>query len=413
MIKILVVEDDVPKSQAVCHLLKSLNSDGSLEFTAVPDILTAKKHLTATQFDLVIVDAHLPDRHGSQIVKNGGIELVKEIKLTASLKKPHQIIGLTAFDEAISAGDPEFRDALWWMIKYEASSNDWAKRLEARIKYLKSAKSPDCSEIADYDYDLACITALHFPEFQAVQDLPIDWVSHRMRGDATEYLTGKIETNEGQLRVVAASASQMGMPPAASLATKLIFHFRPRFLCMTGIAAGLRDKSNYGDVLVAEHSWDYNSGKLSSSEGKDYFTPDPRTVPLHSTLRERFAQLAASRKYLDDIKSAWRGEKPSASLELRVGPLLSGSAVIANSQWVARLSDQSRKLVGIEMETYGVFYAAEVAPKPRPVAISLKSVCDFADETKDDRFQTYAAFTSARYFYQFAKNEIASLLHAI
>jgi hypothetical protein len=44
----------------------------------------------------------------------------------------------------------------------------------------------------------------------------------------------------------------------------------------------------------------------------------------------------------------------------------------------------------------GVLSAARTAPCPRPTAFSLKSVCDMADEKKDDRWQSYAAYTSAR-----------------
>lgn len=43
----------------------------------------------------------------------------------------------------------------------------------------------------------------------------------------------------------------------------------------------------------------------------------------------------------------------------------------------------------------GVFAAVEESLLPQPEAFSLKSVCDFADDEKDDRFQAYAAYTSA------------------
>ena len=49
-------------------------------------------------------------------------------------------------------------------------------------------------------------------------------------------------------------------------------------------------------------------------------------------------------------------------------------------------------LIGIEMEAYGVFYSAANSMSPKPIAISIKSVCDFADEHKSDNYQEYSAY---------------------
>jgi len=58
------------------------------------------------------------------------------------------------------------------------------------------------------------------------------------------------------------------------------------------------------------------------------------------------------------------------------------------------------------MEIYGVYYAARFSTEPRPKAIAIKSVCDFADEEKNDVYQAYAAYTSVRYFYHFALHSL-------
>lgn len=71
---------------------------------------------------------------------------------------------------------------------------------------------------------------------------------------------------------------------------------------------------------------------------------------------------------------------------------------------VERILKQNRNLLGIEMEAYGVLYAATHATKPRPKVFVAKSVCDFADEQKNDQYQDYAAYTSAKFIYQLALN---------
>ena len=60
----------------------------------------------------------------------------------------------------------------------------------------------------------------------------------------------------------------------------------------------------------------------------------------------------------------------------------------------------------MEMETYGLFYSANNGFNPKPIPISIKSVCDFGDKEKADNFQKYAAFTSAKFLYEFALKEL-------
>jgi hypothetical protein len=58
------------------------------------------------------------------------------------------------------------------------------------------------------------------------------------------------------------------------------------------------------------------------------------------------------------------------------------------------------------METFGVYYAADHSPEPQTKAISIKSVPDYGDGTKNDKFQKYAAYISANFIYQFIMCEL-------
>ncbi len=62
----------------------------------------------------------------------------------------------------------------------------------------------------------------------------------------------------------------------------------------------------------------------------------------------------------------------------------------------------NRKLIGIDMEIYGLFYAAKsFAYLNKPIAFAVKSLSDFADHSKNDKYRMYAAHTSAQFIYQF------------
>ena len=60
-----------------------------------------------------------------------------------------------------------------------------------------------------------------------------------------------------------------------------------------------------------------------------------------------------------------------------------------------------RKTLGIDMESYGVFYAVENAVAPQPKAVCVKAISDFADRDKNNDYQDYAATISAKFSKEF------------
>ena len=88
--------------------------------------------------------------------------------------------------------------------------------------------------------------------------------------------------------------------------------------------------------------------------------------------------------------------KPNTLLQIHKGPMASVPAVIACADVVKALKQYNRNILGIEMESYGLFYAAAKGLAPHPeVTASLKSVSDYGTKEKCDKYQEYAAYTSA------------------
>ena len=137
-------------------------------------------------------------------------------------------------------------------------------------------------------------------------------------------------------------------------------------------------------------------------KGEQVFEPDPKSIPLRVDVKEWFLHLQAKKTFVADIQNAWRGGKQERKLQVHIGPIASGSAVVQDEDIVAPIKTHNRKLIGLDMETYGVFFAAENISQPRPIPLVIKSACDFADKDKSDEYQAYAAFTSAQYLFHFA-----------
>ena len=198
----------------------------------------------------------------------------------------------------------------------------------------------------------------------------------------------------------------MGMTAACVTACKVIERWRPRFLVMTGMAAGTRKEQNYGDILIAEAAYDYGSGKITDTEsGERIFTPSYNQLRVDAALYALLQRWERDQLHTDAIGRAWYTEKQPPP-RLIIGLLASGAAVVQSQVLVEDILNKSRKVVGLDMEAYGIFHAAHLATSPRPKVLIVKSVSDFADKRKDDKWQQYAAFTSARFVYEFFINEM-------
>jgi nucleoside phosphorylase len=261
-------------------------------------------------------------------------------------------------------------------------------------------------------HDIAIICALRDPELKHVRltgKQPWAELPHEP-DDPTTYRTTTYTTAQGKvLSVIAAAPNQMGMPASAVLAAKMVRRFRPRLVAMVGIAAGVKSATQgYGDVLAPETTFDYGAGKLSS-DGKLRLSPDPNPIGIAPILRDRLHEWAHDEDRLAPIRKQWRAQKPPTVLRLHVGPLGSGAAVVTAPEAVAATREHWRKLIGIEMEAYGVHLACQEAVSPPPMFLCMKSICDFAGPEKDDDWQDYAAFTAAQLCHAFVTEEWETL----
>jgi nucleoside phosphorylase len=242
------------------------------------------------------------------------------------------------------------------------------------------------------------------PELSSVLKVPWGWKKEIVDTDGTIYYRGAVSRQDGTFgAVIAACAPRMGMVAASVLASKMVNFFRPQYLACCGITAGIRGQVEIGDIIAADPSWDWGSGKRLVKEGIPTFAAAPHQIGLNSFLRGKLALMSRDQSLLDQIRRDWVGPKTHNVLRMHVGPVASGSAVLADATLAESLIQQHRKLIGIEMETYGVFAAAEESPIPQPAAFSIKSVSDFADSNKSDDFHEYAAYTSAGALMHFAE----------
>lgn len=227
------------------------------------------------------------------------------------------------------------------------------------------------------------------------------WNLIHVPGDSQQYYEATFvdKHGRGQL-VVTCQQDIMGMAAASALATKATMLFRPRYLIMCGIAAGIRkdDGQLYGDVLVPDVVWDYTTGKFVGPDESEMkfgdigFLPRPQIQYLDPELKELVNRLS---------------EPNACEFHLHTGPLACGTTVMANEIAVdMSVRSLSPTTVGLDMESYAVFLSASNAIEPKPKPLVVKSICDYANAEKGDEYQAFAAYTASRFVEYLLANEL-------
>jgi nucleoside phosphorylase len=391
-----VVEDDQEKLRRVTLALTSAAGCTIDQIRDARDATAAKRLLRDEQFDLLVLDISLPLRSDLEPDRQGGLTLLEEVLDRNIYRRPVHIVGLTAYEDTARLAEGRFRDDAFGLLRYDPTSQEWEDTIRRKVEHIVASKVLE--EEIGFNVDLCVLTALEDPELSALLDLGWGWQAKRFDGDGTVYHEGSTTGLNGTVRIIAAAAPRMGLVASAVLASKMTMRFRPRYLAMIGIAAGVKDKVEIGDILAADPCWNYESGKRHVNDGSQSFSPEPHQVAPDNIVRGSLLALARDQESLDELRRDWKAGRLNRSPALRIGPVASGAAVLQDSAIVTGILAQHRKTIGIEMESYSVFVAANEAPAPQPRAFSMKAVCDFADEMKNDDQQAYAAYVSAGAF---------------
>ena len=397
MLRMLIVDDDPEKTKQLTRAAASVAGVQLDRIDHAGTLRTARQLLRSVTYDLLILDLMLPPQADSDPDPNGGVLLLDELRDRSDhYRMPTHVIGVTQHANLRESAASTFAQSTLAVLLYDPTSDSWQRTLTAAIRHILAAQEARARRVEGYRSGLAVICALPL-ELEAVRRLPWNWDPkvHRVQGDPTAYYHGWYERAGERREVYAASAPRMGMPAAAVLATKMILRFAPEVVAMPGIAAGVRGAIEIGDVMVADPAWDYGSGKWVERDGIPGFETAPHQVGISPAVRTALTLLAEDALTLARIQTEWQGDPSPTRLQVRIGPVASGAAVLADRENVQRILAQNRKAIGVEMEAYGVYVAAQEAAFPAPEAVALKAVVDFADATKGDAQQRYGAFVSA------------------
>jgi nucleoside phosphorylase len=412
MSKILIIDDKPLKySSLLTKINRPINAEQDVVVVScVRDGLT---ELQRQHFDVLILDMLLPEVPWGNPVEDGGVQLLRHLDEDPELKLPKYIIGITASADSIEAVEEAFQSKPWVLLKTSKGA-PWEERLLSLIRHAIDSEAAQDS--AKYQTDVCLITALRHPELEALFRTPIRLADPVLIDSATYVQTGTLVSNDQPLSVVVGCCLRMGTTESALLAAKLIEHFRPKIVGLAGICAGFDGEVVYGDVIIADPCWDYTmSSKITTTpDGVTTVANAPDFIGMETDISARFENFSTDTAYFLRLVDDWPGEKPRNPPKIVVGPSATGPAVIAGASVFSDLrKTQHRNAVGLEMEAYGVYCAVRRATRPRPIVFSAKGVCDYASFLKDDKYQKYAAYTSASIVSEFLRRYGSEICRAM
>jgi len=193
------------------------------------------------------------------------------------------------------------------------------------------------------------------------------------------------------INIIVLPQDKMGNVEAAAATSQAINAWNPQYLLLIGIAGGIKSEGRHlGDIVVSEQIVNYELGKVKDKEFENRWDVI-KGSPLLLNIANKISY--------DDWVSRVLVPRPDGKVNLpkvHIGVVGSGDKVIANEEFAKFVSSKWSKMAAIEMESYGVGYAAYKA-ETSPHFLMVKSLCDWADSSKNDSWQEYCSDVAASY----------------
>ncbi len=202
-----------------------------------------------------------------------------------------------------------------------------------------------------------------------------------------------LQPDDPKQRIGLTSVNRMGNVGAAVAATRLLEVFDLDLVVNIGLAGGVdKDKQTLGDIIVANQIRYYETGKLKP-EGLEI-------APQYSDVHSSFVRALET----SDVAGWPLGSSiGGAPRRVSFGTIASGEKVIAEPQFMKSLLSQDRKIIGVEMESYGI--AAAVHGRKEKFLL-IRGISDYADAEKNDKARHSAMEGAIRFFYEALRRDL-------
>lgn len=343
--KILIADDNPDRYARFVQRLEKLGlTRDSIDLVSCAD--DARNRLEAVSYDLLLLDVLLPMWPDSEADAQHSLDLLFEIHESDDLNRPMHVLGITGDELIWDEKQHEFAKRTWALLKFSNVEDEWLDCATNCVTYILKddqdrENNPDVSKV-----DLVIICALAEPELEEVLKLPWNWSASRPIDGLTFVHDGEFVSEGNTYSVCATSAPRMGMVSTALLSAKLIQQLSPKIIVMCGICAGVKGKTNFGDVLLPDPAWDFQSGKRVRDVNNSSFSIAPHQISAPAVLRSHVEQIRSDREMLARLATTF-GSNALGTPRVSIGPVASGSAVLADGDVIEEIKGSVAKFSSI------------------------------------------------------------------
>ena len=411
MIQILILDDSQDKRDLLKSVISPLFPKGEILIEEADCLVDGREMLQLKAYDMLILDMILPEHredHMSEMNRRGGVELLEEIYINHSIKKPVQIIGLTEYEEEFSEQQKEFKDKLWYLLFYSRKNQEWKVQLKDKVCQLVQMKKDIEASINNFNkYDFGIICALN-EEFTMLQKafMGCKWDTMQFEGLPYVFNTTKITSSHmKEYSILAACANKPGICATSVLASSMYNRFNVDTIFMTGITAGVNNGDIIlDDIIIADAIHDYASGKIKEQPSGDIeFLKEMNQIPASRNLIALVSEFISNPEHIRKINDAIHDanlKDEKENLSAHIAKTVCGPFVVASSTFIEDLQKDERKLQALDMEGFALYATAHTLDKK---ALWIKSVSDFADIKKSDGHHKTCCFASGVFLYEFIR----------
>ena len=279
------------------------------------------------------------------------------------------------------------------LAKDDAHEDEFIVRLLAPFRRGIISDPPLCvkwPEVTDVDLILPADVVIIAPypdEREAVLNKLPNARLVPVSQDERVYSLAKVPAGgDKSYRVAVMSLRGPGQVQATAGTKDAIVRWNPTAVLLVGIAGGVEDNDvSLGDVLVAS-TIASNALQKAKVRGTD-------TNWEMSRVDSRFYEAAQHFSIEGSLGLITAIRPGNGKPRLHFGPMVSGNVVVARKRMVDSLRKTHPKVIGIEMEAWGVLSAVE----QKIAFFMVRGVSDLADVNKDDSWRAYARDTAASY----------------
>lgn len=222
---------------------------------------------------------------------------------------------------------------------------------------------------------------------------------------------GMISALVNGLRVFAVS-TPTGFVDSAMVTTALIRSIRPTIAVMFGPCGGFSDRTQLGDLIVANRAFHFQFGGFRDGE----IQRELRVVDINDRIRGLLFAISSSDfdQFMQSAHESFCGSagvsKPIETPRWHIQPIASSDLFIKDPDKLGEAINKDRKVAAVDMEGYAFMRAAQFSGIPLGGMI-VRTVADHADDdTSGVRYVDYANHTSTHFVTKLLMGQLSKLI---